>query len=88
MGKENPSIFKWIALVITGLQLLLAVVLYMEFDPTLSASAHRKSGSGGLDCSELRLGLSLKVSAHVHTSILMQYYAFCAQLNFPPVQQR
>ncbi len=39
VGKENPNIFKWIALVVTGLQLLLAVVLYMGFDPTLSVSA-------------------------------------------------
>ena len=38
VGKDNPNIFKWIALVITGLQLLLAVVLYMGFDSTLSVS--------------------------------------------------
>ena len=29
MGRENPSIFKWIALVITGLQLLLVFLLYL-----------------------------------------------------------
>ena len=27
-GKDNPNIFKWIALVTTGMQLLLAIILY------------------------------------------------------------
>ena len=39
MGKENPSIFKWIALIVTGIQFLLAIILYMGFDPTVSISA-------------------------------------------------
>ena len=38
LGKENPNIFKWIALVVTGFQLLLAIVLYIGFDPILSVS--------------------------------------------------
>ncbi len=37
-GKENPNIFKFIALSVTGLQLLLAIVLYFGFDPSLSIS--------------------------------------------------
>ena len=39
IGKDNPSIFKWIALVITGIQLVLAIVLYSGFDPSLSVMA-------------------------------------------------
>jgi len=39
VGKDKPNVFKWIALVVTGLQLLLAIVLYIGFDPTLSVSA-------------------------------------------------
>ncbi len=36
IGKENKNIYKQIALVITGIQLLLAIFLYMNFDPKLS----------------------------------------------------
>ena len=39
MGKENPSIFKWIALIVTGIQFLLAIILYKGFDPAVSISA-------------------------------------------------
>ena len=35
-GKENPHIYKWIALVTTSLQLLLAWVLYSNFNPAMS----------------------------------------------------
>ena len=37
-GKENPHIFKWIALVTTLVQLLLSFVLYLNYDPLLSIS--------------------------------------------------
>ena len=36
VGKENKNIYKKIALAITGIQLLLAAFLYMNFDPKLS----------------------------------------------------
>ena len=36
IGKENKNIYKMIALAITGLQLLLAAFLYMNFDPKLA----------------------------------------------------
>ena len=39
VGKDNPSIFKWIALIITGIQLVLAIILYIGFDPSLSVMA-------------------------------------------------
>ena len=35
-GKENSHYYKWIALVATGLQLVLSCVLYFNFDPSLS----------------------------------------------------
>ena len=34
--KENKDVYKYIALGATGVQLLLAVILYMKFDPSLS----------------------------------------------------
>jgi len=34
--KQNKDIYKYIALITTGIQLLLAIILYMKFDPTLS----------------------------------------------------
>ena len=34
--KENKDIYKYIALGATGIQLLLAVILYMKFDPSLT----------------------------------------------------
>ena len=37
-GKDRPEIFKYIALVATGFQLLLSIILYMNFDPELSIS--------------------------------------------------
>ena len=36
MGKDKPEIFKYIALFVTGIQLLLSCLLYINFDPTLS----------------------------------------------------
>ena len=36
--KVNNDIYKYIALITTGLQLLLAIILYMNFDSTLSVS--------------------------------------------------
>ena len=35
-GTSNTHYYKWIALIATGLQLLLSVLLYIKFDPTLS----------------------------------------------------
>ncbi len=35
-GKESPHIYKWIALVATSLQLVLAWVLYSNFNPAMS----------------------------------------------------
>lgn len=35
-GKENPSIYKYIALVATSFQIVLAWILYINFDPSLS----------------------------------------------------
>ncbi len=35
-GKKNQHYYKWIALIATGLQLLLSAILYQKFDPTLS----------------------------------------------------
>ena len=37
-GKDKPEIFKYIALITTGIQLLLSFILYMNFDPELSVS--------------------------------------------------
>ena len=34
--KENKDVYKYIALGVTGLQLLLAIILYMKFDPSLT----------------------------------------------------
>ena len=36
--KENKDIYKYIALVVTGVQLLLAILLYMNFDSSLSVT--------------------------------------------------
>ena len=36
MGKDKPEIFRYIALLITGLQLVFAAILYWNFDPSLS----------------------------------------------------
>ncbi len=35
-GKENTHYFKWIALITTGIQFALALILYRNFDPALS----------------------------------------------------
>ena len=35
IGKENKNIYKIIALIATGLQLILAAILYINFDPSL-----------------------------------------------------
>ena len=35
-GKENPYIYKWIALVATSMQLVLVWVLYSNFNPAMS----------------------------------------------------
>ena len=35
-GKENSHYYKWIAAITTGIQLLLALILYKNFDPALS----------------------------------------------------
>ena len=35
-GKENSHYYKWIAAITTGIQLLLALVLYINLDPALS----------------------------------------------------
>ena len=35
-GTSNTHYYKWIALIATGLQLLLSILLYIKFDPTLS----------------------------------------------------
>ena len=38
IGKDKPHVFKYIALSVTALQLLLSGMLYLNFDPTLSVS--------------------------------------------------
>ena len=35
-GKDGAHYYKWIALVATGLQMMLTVFLYLNFDPNLS----------------------------------------------------
>ena len=40
-GKENAHYYKWIAAVTTGIQLVLAGILYLNFDPVhLSIKGH------------------------------------------------
>ena len=34
-GKEREGYYKWIALVTTGVQLVLCCLLYLKFDPTI-----------------------------------------------------
>ena len=36
MGRDKPEVFKYIALFVTGLQLVFSAILYWNFDPTLS----------------------------------------------------
>ena len=36
ISNQNKDLYKYIALITTGVQLLLAIILYMKFDPTLS----------------------------------------------------
>ena len=37
-GKENTHYYKWIAAITTGIQLVLAILLYQNYDPVLSIS--------------------------------------------------
>ena len=37
-GKENAHYYKWIAAITTGIQLVLAGILYLNFDPALSVT--------------------------------------------------
>ena len=36
ISNQNKDLYKYIALITTGVQLFLAIILYMKFDPTLS----------------------------------------------------
>ena len=38
---KDKSIIKWIALIATGIQLILSIYLYNNFDPTISAHPER-----------------------------------------------
>ena len=37
-GKEANSYYKWIAAITTGIQLILCIILYQNFDPSLSVN--------------------------------------------------
>ena len=37
-GKNNIHLYKWIAAIATGIQLILACILYLNFDPAISVT--------------------------------------------------
>ena len=45
-GKENIHFYKWIAAITTGIQLILAWILYQNFDPALTAFLKNVAATG------------------------------------------